>query len=258
MTLDDLRELWGVSTSDWAAFKDKPLVLVEPHVLAALIATDCWSCILTRAVSLNRWRLAPDVLARFRRMEHPPRTWLESVPAHEHVSGQSLQRQFSSSIACNIADLLRKHSGVILQSSAAESSEDVHWQLNEMLLALDTFHDQTELGFIRTEIWYARFLTFLCLPHEENIQPMRLSKDTERVLRALFAAMKLRRRRQLREVVSNSLTLVTAGVDIASMVQASQQLPSGSALFRCQLFCDAAYCGYMATWLARQTGIQRT
>eukprot|EP00971_Amphidinium_carterae_P304533 6051464-Amphidinium_carterae.3 len=78
----------------------------------------------------------------------------------------------------------------------------------------------------------------------------------EGVIRALFIAMKLRSRKQLREVVSSTLSLVTAGVDVASMMQAAQQLPSTSALFRCQLFCDAAYCGYMAAWLARHTGIQ--
>eukprot|EP00971_Amphidinium_carterae_P304534 6051464-Amphidinium_carterae.4 len=144
--LDEVHELWGVPASDWAAFKAAPLVVVEPHVLAALIARGSWSCVLTRAVSLNRWRLTTDVLARFQQLGHPPRTWVESVPSHEHVSGQSLHRSFSSGIASDIADLLRKHSGVILRSSAEESRDDVHWNLNEMILALDTFHDQTDFG----------------------------------------------------------------------------------------------------------------
>ena len=146
-----LLQTWGVETKDVETFEKATLILALPHLIVALAKRASWSTVMMRASDVNRWRLPPGILQRFRHIDYPPQRWLESLRLrnlfNQKVPEENVHMPLTGVAAASAADLLRQQASSIIAKAPLQERDEIELHLQQLVAQLDCcFQDSCVFG----------------------------------------------------------------------------------------------------------------
>ncbi|CAE7209504.1 unnamed protein product [Symbiodinium pilosum] len=237
----ELQRALGISAEQWAAFVAKPVSFGVPHVIAKLIGRAAWSKLLVLASWSTRRLFAVNLLCE--NLQFPSQVWLRQLRLQNKLgtSAPPPDLKFGPEHAQQLAFKIRRAAPLLVNAFEGEEElvlETFEWE--QLVSRLDSFCRATGSSHRKVAE----------LPDGGHMRRGNRF-DITTVVGTLAAAMHLRNRHELKDIVKQIMATVFEEFDFDDSVW--EKIPSASTLSRSQLLVDAAHCCFMRQRFREQT-----
>lgn len=237
--LDDTQActILDVSSDELTQFLQDPLCLLVPEPVLHLICAGAWQAL----VVASHWLMGTGrsgrsgFIAKLGIPGYPDPAWLKSIGKSGRKQGAHRPMKFRPQDAAEIASRLRTFAPAIIDAELAkDENAPIVFELEQMVSRLNALGD---VGIRPCDLTEER----KCI-------------DPHKLLQSFCAAMGLKHRSHLRQLVLKAIAGMSGCPELHEMDLSNMKLPAGATLSRAQVKIDAALCCHWASKLRSHDG----